>query len=154
MKHLKLFEEFNFRNLFKSKEQKGKEELYRNKDLSKFEDETSKSSIQIMIDCEHYDISQFGQKKFGVYIENDNKHYYIGDIREFTKTKGTNPYMSYLNIEKFIEKEPDGTLCHPNKDQMKIIEEELSKNYMSPNLMDDTITLREFLKNKGVLRKE
>ena len=106
---------------------------------------------KIMIDCNPYDTSQFGQKKFGVYIENDNKHYYIGDIREFTKTKGPTPYMSYLNIENFIEKEPYGILCHPNKEQMDIIEKELSKNYLSPNLMDDNITFREFLKNKGVL---
>ncbi len=104
-----------------------------------------------MIDCEPYDKSQFGQHKYGVYIENNNKRYYIGDIREFTKTKGPTPYMSYLNVEKYVEKEPTGTLCSPNDEQMRIIDEELNKNYLSSNLMDDTITFREFLKEKGIL---
>ncbi len=109
MKYLKLFEDFNIRNLFKSKE---KENLG-TKDFSK-------SNIMI-------------------------------DIREFTKTKGPTPYMSYLNIEKYVEKEPIGELCKPNREQMRIIDEELNKNYLSPNLMDDTITFREFLKEKGIL---
>jgi hypothetical protein len=148
MKHLKLFEDFNFRNLFKSKEQRDREEIFGTKDLSKTQDD---NSSKIMIDCEPYDTSDFGQNKYGVYIENNNTHYYIGDIREFTKAKGPTPYMSYLNIEKYIEKKPTGVLCHPNSEQMSIINDELDKNYLSRNLMDDTITFREFLRERGVL---
>jgi hypothetical protein len=147
MKYLKLFEEFNFKNLFKSKEQKLREETFGNKDLSKNESDDSK----IMIDSEPYDKSQFGQNKYGVYIENNDTHYYIGDIREFTKAKGPTPYMSYLDIERYVEKQPTGVLCHPNNEQMKIIDEELNKSYLSPNLMDETITFREYLKEKGIL---
>ena len=132
MKYLKLFEEFNLKNLFKSKPE-------------------SETNSKIMIDCEPYDVSQFGQNKYGVYIENNDIHYYIGDIREFIKASGPTPYMSYLNIERVIEKEPTGTLCIPNDEQIKIINTELDKNYLSPNLMDDTITFREYLNEKGIL---
>lgn len=138
MKYVKHFEEFNFRNLFKSKQ---------GNEVSEDEKEISK----IMIDCEPYDRSQFGQDKYGVYIQNNDTHYYIGDIREFTKSEETNPYISYLTIDRVIEKEPSGELCQPNIEQMDIIEEELDKSYLSPNLMDETITLREFLKEKGIL---
>lgn len=151
MKHLRQFEDFNFKDLFKSKEQKNREKMFGTKDLSR----DKRIESQIMIDCEPYDISQFGQKKYGVYIENSNKHYYIGDIREFSKTKDNSnkysTYMSYLNIEKIVEKEPTGTLCHPNSEVMDIINKELDKNYLSSNLMDDTITFREFLKERGIL---
>lgn len=150
MKHLKQFEEFDFlKNIFKSKEQKLREQTFGTKDLSRDENEPIEASI--MIDCEPYDKSQFGQLKYGVYIENNGKSYYIGDIREFTKTSGPTPYMSYLNIEKFVEKEPTGTLCPPNDEVMGIINDELNKSYLSPNLMDDTITFREFLKQNNVL---
>lgn len=148
MKYIKLFEEFNFKNIFKSKEEKDDKETFVTKDLSKNE---SEENSKIMINSEPYDKSQFGQNKYGVYIENNDKHYYIGDIREFTKTKGPTPYMSYLNVEKYVEKEPTGILCKPNEEQMKIIDVELNKNYLSPNLMDDTTTFREFLKEKGIL---
>lgn len=149
MKYLKQFEDFNFKNLFKSKSQKSIEKTFGTKDLSRKGNEPIGS--QIMIDCEPYDTSQFGQSKFGVYIENNQKHYYIGDIREFTKTKGPTPYMSYLNIGKVVEKKPTGTLCHPNSEVMSIINKELDKNYLSRNLMDDIITFREFLKERGIL---
>ena len=152
MKYLKLFEEHNFlKNMFKSKEQKLKERHFGTKDLSKPDNYLPSDNKKIMIDSKPYDTSQFGQLKFGVYIENNNKHYYIGDIREFTKTKGPTPYMSYLDIERSVEKEPDGVLCHPNEEQIQIINNELDKNYLSPNLMDDTITFREYLKQKGIL---
>ena len=149
MKHIKLFEEFDFKNLFKSKKDKLREEMFSTKDFSKKPVEDYKSKI--MVDCKAYDTSQFGQDKFGVYIENNGKTYYIGDIREFTKASGPNPYLSYLNIDRVREKEPSSVLCKPNADQMKIIEQELSKDYVSNNLMDDTITYIEFLKGKGVL---
>ena len=141
MKHLKTFE--GFKDWFKSKEQKDKENLYATKDLSG----ENNISSQIMIDCEPYEESQFGQSKYGVYIESNDTRYYIGDLRSF-KTKPD--YISYLNIDKVIEKEPEGVLCHPNEEQMKIIDQELDKNYLSPNLMDDTITYREFLKKKNI----
>lgn len=143
MKHLTTFEGFEWKNLFKSKKQKQAEEMFGTKDLSREEEFTS---TNIMIDCEPYDISQFNQKKFGVYIENPNRTIYIGDLRQFSDGK----YLSYLNIEKFVEKEPENVLCHPNEEQMAIINIELNKNYLSPNLMDETITFREFLKEKGI----
>jgi len=124
MKYLKLFEDFNFKNLFRTKKQKNREEATR-----------SDQNLKIMIDSEPYDKSQFGQNKYGVYIKNNNIYYYIGDIREFTKAKGPTPYMSYLNIERYTKKQPTGTLCQPNDEQMRIIDEELNKNYLSPNLI-------------------
>ncbi len=144
MKNIKTFE--GFKDWFKSKEQKAREEMFGTKDLSK---ESDKEKSQIMIDSEPYDSSQFGQEKYGVYIEVPNGvRYYIGDIRKFTKTKGPTPYMSYINLDNIIEKEASGVLVHPNKEQMDIINGELDRNYNSRNLMDDTITYRDKLKKE------
>lgn len=114
MRHLKKFEGFEWKNLFKSKKQKQAEEMFGTKDLSREEEFTS---TNIMIDCEPYDISQFNQKKFGVYIENPKSTIYIGDLREFS----TGGYISYLDIERFKIKEPENVVCHPNEEQMEII---------------------------------
>lgn len=143
MKHLTTFEGFEWKNLFKSKKQKQAEEMFGTKDLSREEEFTS---TNIMIDCEPYDVSQFNQKKFGVYIENPKSTIYIGDLRQ----SSTGGYISYLNIERFKIKKPENTVCHPNKEQMEIINAELNKNYLSRDLMDETITFREYLKQNGI----
>lgn len=136
MNNIKTFENF-ISNIFKKK--KETESL---KDTLSREEDTSK----IVIDCEPYDVSQFNQKKFGVYIENPKSTIYIGDLREYS----TGGYVSYLNIERFKIKKPENSVCHPNDEQMQIINDELNKDYLSRNLMDDTITFREYLKKNGI----
>ena len=148
MKRIKTFE--GFKDWFKSKEQKSREEMFGTKDLSNGSEEyNTVDKSEIMIESEPYENSQFGQEKYGIYIElPDGVRYYIGDIRKFTKTKGPTPYMSYINLDNIIEKEASGVLVHPNKEQLDIINKELDRNYLSRNLMDDTITYREKIKNE------
>ena len=98
-----------------------REDMFKTKDLSKPKSEQGPLK-QIMIDCEPYEESRFGQSKYGVYIETDRKHYYIGDLRKL----GDN-YTSYLDIERYIETEPHGVLCHPDESQMALINKELNK---------------------------
>jgi hypothetical protein len=148
MKNIKTFE--GFKDWFKSKEQKAREEMFGTKDLSNGSEEyNTVDKSEIMIESEPYENSQFGQEKYGVYIElPDGVRYYIGDIRKFINTDGQNPYISYLNLDKITKKEPLKVLVRPNKEQMDIINNELDRNYLSRNLMDDTITYREKIKNE------
>jgi hypothetical protein len=71
---------------------------------------------------------------------------YIGDLRSFSNGE----YISYINIDKVHQKRSNMELVKPNDIQMDIIENELNKNYISPNLMDKNITYREFLNKKGI----
>lgn len=101
-----------------------------------------KFDYKILVDSKPYDLSQFNQHKYGVYIKNNEYLYYIGDIRTFDKIK----YLSYLNIEKIKKIDNKSNLIIPDENQLNIIEEELNKSYLSPNLMDDTITYKEYIK--------
>jgi len=85
--------------------------------------------------------------KFGVYVKNVDDYYYLGDIREFTTSGGGSPYLSYLNIDRVTKKTPTQELVLPNQEIMDIIEKELDKPYLSRNLMDETITKREYIKD-------
>lgn len=140
---IKLFEEFNLKNIFKSKKQKHAEEMFGTKDFSLPKpDKNVKVPLNIMIDSEYYELSQFKQEKYGVYVVDGDKTIYIGDIRRYS----TGGYASYLRIENYIEKTPYSKLVKPNEEQSKIIDEELNKNYISKNLMDDTISYIEYIK--------
>ena len=143
-RRIKLFEEFNLKNIFKSKKQKQAEEMFGTKDLSLPEpvQEPQDEPLNIMIDSEYYELSQFGQEKYGVYVVDGDKTFYIGDIRKYS----TGGYASYLRIENYIEKTPYSTLVKPDEEQGQIIDEELNKNYLSRNLMDDTISYIEYIK--------
>lgn len=145
-RRIKLFEEFNLRNIFKSKKQRQAEEMFGTKDLSLpepvQEEPIIDEPLNIMIDSEYYELSQFNQEKYGVYVVDGNKTFYIGDIRKFS----TGGYISYLRIENYVEKAPHTKLVKPNEEQSKVIDEELNKNYLSRNLMDDTITYIEYIK--------
>jgi len=99
-------------------------------------------NYEILIDNEPYDLSQFKQYKYGVYIKSYDDLYYIGDLRTFDKIK----YLSYLNIEKIKKVKYKSNLIQPDENQLKIIEEELDKNYLSPDLMDDTLSYKEYIK--------
>lgn len=152
MKYIKKFEGFSFKKMFSKDKDKPKEEGGKG---YRFGFPIRETDSKILIDRDPYDKSQFGQNKYGVYIATNDLtlpirvHYYIGDIREFEDSPGK--YISYLDIERFIEKEPTGNVCDPNVEQMEIINKELDKTYQSRNLMDDSITFRELLKQRGIL---
>lgn len=97
-----------------------------------------------MIESEPYEESQFKQLKYRVFIETTDKRYYIGDLRKFASN---DEFISYINIDKIREQEPEFVLNTPTQEQMVLINHELNMSYLSRNLMDDTITYREKLKN-------
>ena len=105
---------------------------------------TTNSNSTILIDESPYEESQFRQEKYGVYIQmEDGRKLYIGDLRKF---KSDGKYLSYIWIDRSSIKDIDRPLIEPNDDQLNIINSELDKNYLSRNLMDDTITYRDKLK--------
>lgn len=115
------------------------------------EDESSVKNGILLMDAEPYDKSDFGQLKYGVYLTDyttPEKYYYLGDLREFTKAAGPNPYVSYLLLSRIHIEEPHGLLHSIDADAEEIIQNELDKIAFLPNLMDDEITYREMIEKK------
>ena len=125
-------------------------------ELDKFEEEpkeepTFKNGVLLM-DAEPYGKSEYGQLKYGVYLNNpsDENYYYLGDLREFEKSTDTdkNPYLSYLLLSRIHIEKPHGILHSIDADAEEIIQTELDKIAFSPNLMDDEMTYREMIEKK------
>ena len=103
----------------------------------------------ILMTSEPYDISQFGQEKYGIYIyvPSTEKYLYLGDLRKYDKISDQNPYISYLKLNQISEKEPNVQLKSIDNDAMELINDELDKENTIINLTDDIITYRDKIKN-------
>jgi hypothetical protein len=108
--------------------------------------------LKFYIDKEPYDKSQFGQNKHKVYLfKDDDKVYYLGDIRKFKDGKS----LSYLKLDDIKPVNIDISLSKIykiqymrdlNKEEKEILDEELDRNVIERDLMADEITYREKLK--------
>ena len=98
---------------------------------------------EIKIEIEPYEESQFRQGKYRVFIINDDKTYYIGDLRKFNSN---NEFLSYLNLDKIKLQKPQFDLINLTDEQMDIVNKELNRLCLTSNLMDDHISYREKLK--------
>lgn len=130
MKYLKRFnEEISFSNIL------GRTRMADAKTI-----DTPDISLYFTIDRESYEKSQFNQDKYKVYLTKDGVTYYIGDIRKF-ENRNT---ISYLTLDKMtkVESFPEN-VRGLNNEEMEILNNELDKEVLSPNLMDEPITYRE-----------
>lgn len=134
MKYLKRFnEEINFSNIL------GRSRIA---DARTIDD--PETPLYFTIDSEPYEKGQFGQNKHKVYLTKNGVTYYIGDIRKFDN----GDCLSYLNLDDMtkVEKFP-ANVRGLNNEEMKIVDGELDKEALSPNLMDEPITYRQKIDN-------
>lgn len=134
MKHLKRFnEEINFSNIL------GR---IRNSDAKTIKAPDQKEYFSI--DREPYDKSQFGQDKYKVYLTKNGITYYIGDIRRF---KSSNDPISYLRLDNMSKIDFPKNVRGLNNEELQIVNDELDKQVITNNLLDDPITYREKIKS-------
>ena len=103
--------------------------------------EAAETSLYFSIDREPYEKSQFNQGKYKVYLTKNDVTYYIGDIRRFASND--NP-ISYLRLDKMsrVESFPENVRGLKD-DEMEIVNNELDRQVLTSNLMDDEITYRD-----------
>lgn len=156
MEHIKLFEEFGILDYFKKKNSNPKPSSNGPSYLPKPSGNEGPpmmvvsgvnykmfNKLNVFIDTEPYESSQFGQEKYSVYVSgNSTDLYYIGDIR---KWPNTDSYLSYLRFDKI--KKVNRIRIEPIEGKAKeLVEKELDKIYIASDLMDDDITNRDYLK--------
>jgi hypothetical protein len=134
MKHLKKFnEEINFSNIL------GRSRMADAKTI-----EAPDTSLYFSIDREPYEKSQFNQNKYKVYLTKDGVTYYIGDIRRFDSS---NNLISYLRLDHMTKVEFPKNVRGLKNEEMEIVNNELDRQVLTPNLMDEPITWREKIKS-------
>jgi hypothetical protein len=140
MKYLKKFnEEVSFSNIF------GRSRMADAKTI-----QAPETSLYFSIDREPYEKSQFNQAKYKVYLTKNGVTYYIGDIRRFDSNSNPISYLRLDNMTK-VESFPKN-VSGLNNEEMKIVNDELDRQVITSDLMDEPITYREKIEslNEGV----
>ena len=123
--------------------------------LKKFNESFEKINFKYKIDKNFYKKSQFNYEQYRCFIEYNSELYLIGEVRRTEDGKGhNNGWLSYLEIDKFIRNKCPKALGKYDvidiKDNtiLKIINDEMSMEYISPNLMDDdNLSKKDVIKN-------
>lgn len=136
------------------------------------DDHAGMADYQVVMDTESSRITDFGYSVYGVYLYNDGRFFYVGDVRrmdnfdelrkiydvpkdyngnedEYWDSQSPREYLSYLRLDRMSEREVNPNIIeHAPQEVIDLVEKDMERTKISTNLMDDMPKFRKVVKDK------